>query len=102
MDVPGRTLQLTYALGRSMDARSYLLDDGRTIEVRVELGQWSASFKDDARAQVVGFPLEGVLMELIGLNPARHEIPVSIALLADRVRGDVPPETWPSGPLTAE
>ena len=84
-----------------MGARSYVLDDGRTIEVCVELGQWSAWFKDDAGSQVVGFPLEGVLMELIGLNPAHSDIPHPIALLADRVRSDVAPETWPSGPLTA-
>jgi hypothetical protein len=78
-----------------------MLDDGRTIEVCVEVGQWSAWLKDDARSQVVGFPLEGVLMELIGLNPAHHGVPLWIAQLADRVRGDVPRENWPSGPLTA-
>jgi hypothetical protein len=81
--------------------RRYLLEDGRTIEVGVELGQWSARLKDDARSQVVGFPLEGVLMEVIGLNPAHDELPNAIAVLADQVRRDVSSGIWPSGPLTA-
>jgi hypothetical protein len=84
-----------------MDAQSYVLDDGRMIEVCVELGQWSVRLKDDARSQIVGFPLEGVLMELVGLNPAHDDVPPSIERLADRVRSVVPRETWPSGPLTA-
>jgi hypothetical protein len=79
-----------------MGTHSYILDDGRTIEVRVELDQWSACLKGVARTQVVGFPLEGVLMEVVGLNPAHGEVPRSIAMLADRVRRDIPREDWPS------
>jgi hypothetical protein len=81
--------------------RSYMLEDGRTIDVGVELGQWSARLKDDARSQVIGFPLEGVLMEAVGLNPAHDAVPRSIAILAEKVRRDTPPERWPTGPLTA-
>jgi hypothetical protein len=84
-----------------MDVRSYVLDDERVIEVWVELDRWSARLKVDARSQVVGFPLEGVLMEASALNPAHHEVPVSIAVLADRIRKDVPRVSWPAGPLTA-
>ncbi len=84
-----------------MGTRSYPLEDGRMIEVCVELGQWSVWLKDDAGSQVIGFPLESVLMEVLGFNPAHHDIPLSIAQLADRVRRDVPPESWPSGPLSA-
>ena len=72
-----------------MDVRTYLLEDGRTICVCVEEDQWSAWLADDVQSQVVGFPLEGVLMEVVGLKPAHDDIPSSIAALADRVRADV-------------
>ena len=84
-----------------MGSRSYALSDGRTIEATVELGQWSASLTADARSHIIGFPLEAVLMEVIGLNPAHDEIPGDIVRLAEHVRADIPPEDWPTGPLTA-
>lgn len=56
-----------------------MLDDGRTIEVCVEVDQWSASLKGDPQRQVAGFPLESILMEVIGLNPA-HDETFSVAM----------------------
>jgi hypothetical protein len=83
-----------------MATRSYMLEDGSTIEVCVELGQWSAWLKNEPRSQVIGFPLEGVLMEVIGLNPAHDDVPVWLSRLAVRIQHDVPSSVWPSGPLT--
>jgi hypothetical protein len=78
-----------------MDARSYVLDDGRTIEVCVDVDRWWACIKG-ARTEVIGFPLESILMVAIGLDPAHDEVPRSIELLANRVRRDIPREDWPS------
>jgi len=73
-----------------MTARSYVTEDGRTIEVCVEVGQWSAWLEDEPSSHVIGWPLEGVLMEVIGLNPARDDVPLWLSQLADRIRRDIP------------
>jgi hypothetical protein len=84
-----------------MTTRVYTLEDGQTLHVCVEAGQWSAWLSNEPRSQVIGFPLEGVLMEVIGLNPAHDDVPPQIVQLAERVRADIPRADWPSGTLTA-
>ena len=79
-----------------MGVRTYTLEDGRTLHVCIEVGQWSAWLANDSRSQVIGLPLEGVLREVIGLNPAHDEVPPQIARIAERVRADVPRADWPS------
>jgi hypothetical protein len=83
-----------------MHVRRYNLGDGETINIGVEVGQWSAWLEGRPLSQVIGFPLEGVLMEVIGLNPAHDDVPPEIEDLAERVRRDVPRAEWPKGPLT--
>lgn len=77
--------------------RQYPLSDGRTLHVAVEFGQWSAWVDDDGMSLVNGYPLEGVLIEAVGLSSAHDELPDELALIAERVRLDIPREVWPTG-----
>jgi hypothetical protein len=78
-----------------MSSRTYLLEDGLTICVTVEVNMWSAWLQGDPESQVVGFPLEGVLMEVFGLDPAHQDVPRTVARLANRIRADIPRGEWP-------
>lgn len=84
-----------------MTTRIYTLEDGQTLQVCVEAGQWSAWLPNEPRSQVIGFPLVDVLMEVIGLNPSHDDVPPKIVRLAEHVRADIPGADWPSGRLTS-
>lgn len=66
------------------------LEDGRALCVTVELGQWSAWIEGDSNSHVIGFPLEGVLTDVIGLNSAHDDPTSEIVELAKRVRLEMP------------
>jgi hypothetical protein len=82
-----------------MKVRTYSLSDGRALHVTVEDGMdmWSVWLTDDPQSQVTGFPLEGVLAEVIGLNPAHDDIPGELIQLAERIHSDTPAENLPAG-----
>lgn len=84
-----------------MSPETYVTEDGQTIEVTIELGQWSAWLTSEAGSPVIGFPLESVLMEVLGHDPAREDVSPGVLRLAARVRRDVPQELWPKRPLTS-
>ena len=73
-----------------------MLEDGRALAVVVEVDSWSAWLVEDSRTHVIGVPLEGVLMEVVGLDPAHDEPPEEILRLAHRIRVDVPRAHWPA------
>ena len=79
-----------------MIAVTQLLDDGRVLRVTLETGWWSACLDGDPKTLVHGVPLEGILMETFGLNPAHDDTPETLANLARRVRADCPRSYWPS------
>jgi hypothetical protein len=65
--------------GTSMtDARTVEFSGGRIVRVLRELGGWTA-WRDEARDMPVhGAPLEGVLAEALGLDPANDGVPEEI------------------------
>jgi len=78
-----------------MSTRLYSLEDGRTLEVCIEVGMWSAWLQEEPQSHVIGYPLEAILMEVIGLEPAHDEVPSGIARLADHIRTEFPSEnSW--------
>jgi hypothetical protein len=68
--------------------RRYDLEDGRVLCTLVELDMWSISIDGDSKSQVLGTPLIGVLMEVLGLNPAHDEPTAAVESLAARIRRD--------------
>ncbi len=80
-----------------MDPCQFPLRDGREVCVAIEAGRWSAWVQGAPDSQVVGFPLEGVLMETLGMNPAHGDPPADVLALAERVRRAIPRSQWPSG-----
>jgi hypothetical protein len=75
--------------GSAVAKRTYDLADGRKICVVPEFEAWTAwiegSFDDSVTH---GFPLEGILAEAVGLNPAHDDIPVDLVSLAAVIRSD--------------
>jgi hypothetical protein len=75
--------------------RDYVLDDGRKLTVGVELDSWSVLVDDQTDSAVIGWPLEGVLAEALGVDVVHDDIPTTILDLAARILNDVPREEWP-------
>jgi hypothetical protein len=69
---------------------TYNLDDGRELSVAIESDRWSAWISGDERTQVVGFPLIGVIAEVLGFNPAHDEPSGEVLDLVRRVKADFP------------
>lgn len=84
-------------MGDQLRPCEYVLADGRTLHVGVELGQWSAWVDDDEKSFVNGYPLEGVLTEAVGLSAAHDELPEELAKIAEQVRDDIPRNVQPTG-----
>ena len=68
--------------------REYVLSDGRRVCVAPELGAWTAWSEGQSQASVHGFPLDGVLMEVLGLDPTHHDVPAEVAELARVITAD--------------
>ena len=73
-----------------MLTRQYKLQDGRVLCALIELDMWSLWIDGEAESQVVGAPLTGVLMEVLGLNPAHDEPDEEVTSLARSIQEDFP------------
>ena len=66
-----------------MSNGTYTFEDGRGIHVSVWDDSWLAWLGNEAQTRVLGFPLEGVLMEVLGLDPTRDSIPREIVFIME-------------------
>jgi hypothetical protein len=73
---------------RPVDERRYMMSDGRTLCVTRELDMWSVWLAGQEQSHVIGWPLEGVLTDAVGLNPAHDDPPTELLALAALIRND--------------
>jgi hypothetical protein len=67
--------------------RTYELDDGRILHVTVMADMWSVWLDEDLEGITVGWPLENMIVVVLGLD-VFDGTPAEIERLAARIRDD--------------
>lgn len=81
-----------------MSIRTYTTDDGRTLCVTVELDSWSVWLDGEPHSHAIGWPLEDLVAEAIGIDVVHDDIPRAVSHFARRIRDDFPRAEWPAVP----